>query len=333
MSSPTIESADDRVPPLSLPAGALSHSDRRYEYEVGVDPPDIEPIEHQIRLDFISGERIRADHLLSDYNHWAYDADDASTDPWLRGPAKPNGLQFAEQSCYSRVREEERFFENPEDSAVIADAPVYLAAQLEEVREHDDTESALEKARERRVNWYRESIPGKNLYQILKKSSYGTLISGGKGPSLATAALTEDNVFEGTVVVSEDTDPKKYARQQNLPEEFVYRESEFSHADSDPAPSIVDFGIELPAPLLIGCFVNGSRYPFIPWGDGLTCSCPYKHDQAWRVMCKHELPASNICGLESSSIFIPKTRGIDIPHRARRFVSPEIAATHRPTTN
>jgi len=333
MCSSIIHSTDDRVPPLSLPAGALSHSDRRYEYEVGVDPPDIEPIEHQIRLDFINGERIRNDHLLGDYNHWAYDADDLSTDPWLRGPAKPKGLQFAERSCRNRVRKEARFFEHHDDSAVIAEAPVYLEEQLTEARERDNSEKAVEEARERRENWYRELIPGRNLYQILKNSSYGTLIGAGKGPSLAAAGLTENNVFEGTIVVREDTDPKKYARQQNLPEEFVYRESEFSHTDSDPAPSIGDFGIELPAPLLVGCFVNGSRYPFIPWGDGLTCSCPYKHDQAWRVMCKHELLASNLCGFNSSSIFIPKSRGIEIPHRARRFVSPEIAATHRPMTN
>ncbi|ERG93658.1 hypothetical protein [Haloquadratum walsbyi] len=48
MSCRTIHSADGSVPPLALPPGALSHTDRAYDYDVDRDPPNVEPIEHQI---------------------------------------------------------------------------------------------------------------------------------------------------------------------------------------------------------------------------------------------------------------------------------------------
>ena len=88
--------------------------------------------------------------------------------------------------------------------------------------------------------------------------------------------------------------------------------------------ALADYGIELPAPILVGEYDSGSQYPFIPWGDALTCSCPYKQSAAFRVICKHELLASVVCG-DHDSIFIPLTRGIDVPLRTRRLVSPEIA--------
>jgi len=46
-------------------------------------------------------------------------------------------------------------------------------------------------------------------------------------------------------------------------------------------------------------------------------------------MCKHELLAAVVAG-EEDSIFLPVTQGLDVPHPARRFVSPTIAATHSP---
>jgi hypothetical protein len=46
-------------------------------------------------------------------------------------------------------------------------------------------------------------------------------------------------------------------------------------------------------------------------------------------MCKHELLASIVLGTQES-IFLPVTNGLDVPHRARRFVSPTVASTHTP---
>lgn len=328
MSCRTIHAADGNMPHLSLPPGALAHTDREYDYDVARDPPNVEPIEHQIRLDFMRGGPIRRDQLLGGYNPWSYKTDNPATHPWVGVKQKPLGLAYAEASCVTRIRKEERFYDHVNDDSVLADAPAFLATQLREARAKSNPKQALRDVRERREKWYRELILGPNLSQVLKESSYGTLIQKCIGPAPDDEALLKHNAFVGMVLVDDDTDPDAFARTHGLDEVYVLRESELSHTKGDDPTSLVEYDIDLPAPILVGEYDSGGQYPLIPWGDALTCACPYKQTAPWRVMCKHELLASIVCGCRDS-VFLPVTRGIDVPHRARRFVSPEIAVSHQ----
>jgi hypothetical protein len=168
-----------------------------------------------------------------------------------------------------------------------------------------------------------------NLYHVLKRSSYGSLIEPSEEVSPDVDSLLEQNAFTGMVVVEDRADPDTVAREWGLPAEVVTRERQLSSCADDVAPTPSEFGIELPAPLLVGEYASGSRYPLIPWSDGLVCACPYKQDKPWRVLCKHELLAAEVAG-RSESIFLPITRGVAVPHRARRFVSPTIASRYAP---
>ncbi|WP_254824861.1 hypothetical protein [Haloglomus halophilum] len=328
MSCRTLHTAEGNVPHLSLPPGALAHTDREYDYDVDRDPANIEPIEHQIRLDFMRGGPVRRDHLLGNYNPWKYDADDSSTHPWQGIKQKPPGLAYAKASCVARINEEKRFYTHADDDSVLAEAPAFLAARLRIAREDSHPEQALEEERQRREKWYRELIPGPNLSQVLKDSSYGSLIEKCIGPAPDADRLLEHNAFVGMVLVGDETDPDAFARDHGLDSVYILRESSLSHTQIDAPVCLGDYGIELPAPLLVGEYGSGSQYPLIPWGDALTCACPYKQTAPWRVMCKHELLASVVCGCQDS-IFLPVSRGIDVPHRARRFVSPDIAVSHQ----
>jgi hypothetical protein len=171
-----------------------------------------------------------------------------------------------------------------------------------------------------------------NLYHVLKHSSYGSLLPPSVGRSADIDELTEHNASVGTVVVDDGADVRTVAREHEIPGRFVVHERDLSSSAVECAPLPSDFGIDLPAPLLVGEYASGSRYPLLPWSDGLVCSCPYKHDRPWRVLCKHELLAAVVAG-EEDSIFLPVTQGLDVPHRARRFVSPAIASRHTPRIN
>ena len=331
MSCRTIHAAAGSVPHLSLPPGALAHTDREYDYDVDRDPPNIEPIEHEIRLDFVCGGPIHRDQLLGDYNPWSYKADDPATHPWRGGKQKPVGMAYAEASCAARIREEERFHDYADGDTVLADAPAYLAAQIRAAREKSNSQDALLEVREGREKWYRELIPGANLYQILKNSSYGTLIEKCIGPTPDAERLLKHNAFVGMVLVDDASDPDVFARDRSLDSVYVLQESDLSHVNTEDPVTLAEYGIELPAPLLVGEYDSGSQYPLVPWGDAVTCLCPFKQSAPYRVMCKHELLASVVCG-DRDSIFLPVARGIDVPHRARRFVSPEIAVNHEPRT-
>ncbi|WP_424016282.1 hypothetical protein ACOZ4N_01255 (plasmid) [Halorientalis pallida] len=314
------------LPALSLPPGALPPQDQGYEYDVELDPPAVEPIEHKIRLDFMAGGRIRRKDLLSEYNPWTYDPDAPDADPWASsGQRKPLGLTYAEVSCRQAIDEESEYFKKYEKEATVEDAPAFLAHRIRKAQEQPNPAHAIADERERRVSWYRKLIPGMTLYHVLKRSTFGSLIL--NGPSKTVDDYLRRNSFIGMVVVDDDVDPSRYAADLDLPEQFVIAESALSNSATDVAPQIEEFGIELPAPLLVGQYASGSRYPFLPWGDGLVCSCPYKHDKPWRVLCKHELLAAIVAG-HDKSIFLPKTDGLEVPHRARRFVSPDIAASH-----
>jgi len=324
-----IRSDASNLPSLSLPPGAVADGDATHEYDVTGDPPAIEPVEHEIRLDFMAGGPIRHGHLLTEYNSWGSGPDDQ--DPWRKhGLSKPRGLKYAEGTCRRRLDEEALYYDLYDDDRALAGVPAFLAHRLRQCRTAERPEEALRAERTRRENWYETLIPWLNLYQVLKRSSYGTLVADVVGPTYDAGTLTTENEFVGMVVLGdEDPESEEYAREHELSAEYVVKESELSCAEHESAPSPSEYGIELPAPLLIGRYASGSRYPFLPWSDGLVCSCPYKHDQPWRVLCKHELLAAIVAG-DMDTIFLPVTDGLSVPHRARRFVSPDIASTHTP---
>jgi len=333
MTTRRIQSSKGSLPPLSLPPGALAKTDQRHRYDVDDEPPTIEPIEHRIRLDFMNAGPVRRSQLLDQYNPWT--ADSSEADPWREASlSKPLGLLYAEESCRRTLIGEQRYYDRVEtdSSAELGDVPAFLAHRLHICRETDDPSAALEEERARRERWYSTIIPWMNLYHVLKRSSYGSLLSPSVTSGAAVDELTEQNAFVGTIVVNDSADIRAIAREYGVPGRFVVRESDFSSSAVECAPLPSDFGIDLPAPLLVGKFASGSQYPLLPWSDGLVCSCPYKHDRPWRVLCKHELLASIIAG-GVDSIFLPVTRGLEVPHRARRFVSPAIASRHTPRTN
>jgi hypothetical protein len=323
-----IHATDETLPPLSLPPAALSRGDRSYGYEVDRQRPAIEPIEHRIRLDFMAGGPIRWTSLLKRYNPWTSGPDDP--DPWqTSGGSKSQGLIYAEASCRRALEQERPYYGTVDDDRALEEAPAFLAHRLRACRDAKDPHDALEAERERRENWYRTVIPWMNLYHVLKRSSYGSLIEPSEEVSPDVDSLLEQNAFTGMVVVEDRADPDAVAREWGLPAEVVTRERQLSSCADDVAPTPSEFGIELPAPLLVGEYASGSRYPLIPWSDGLVCACPYKQDKPWRVLCKHELLAAEVAG-RSESIFLPITRGVAVPHRARRFVSPTIASRYAP---
>lgn len=209
---------------------------------------------------------------------------------------------------------------------MLENAPEYLAHQLRQCRDAADPRGCVNEERENRRAWYRKLIPWKNLYQVCKQSTLGSLLPRQVSPD----SLHDVNDFVGVVVVGADTNPHQYAQRHDVPASFVHRESAVTSQDSDNAPGPSDLGIELPAPLLLGEYESGSQYILLPWSDGLICSCPYKHEYKWRIACKHEILAALVAGTEDS-IFLPLDRGVDVPKRARRFVSPSVYCHHEPS--
>ncbi|MFC7771738.1 MULTISPECIES: hypothetical protein [Salinirubellus] len=316
------------LPSLGLSPGSLADIDTAYDYNVETDPPAIEPVEHRIRLDFMAGGTIRYDQLLT--NSDSRERDAAEFDPWHRaGRAKPLGMQYAEGTCQRRLIEEARYYESYDDEGALVDAPAFLAHRLRQARSAADPEAALRSERDRRETWYRTLIPRLNLCSVLKRSSYGTLIDDGSGEMPEDHDLLEYNGFVGVIVLDPDHDPETYARERNLPSRYVVHEQDLSSGKAEEGACSSEYGLDLPAPLLVGEYASGSQYPLLPWSDGLVCSCPFKTGAPWRVMCKHELLASIVLGAQES-IFLPVTDGLDVPYRARRFVSPTVASTHTP---
>jgi hypothetical protein len=330
MTTRRIQSSKESLPPLSLPPGALAKTDQQHHYDVNDEPPTIEPIEHRIRLDFMTAGPVHRSQLLDQHNPWT--ADPSEADPWREtGRSKPLGLLYAETSCRRTLTRERRYYDciAADPSAELYDVPAFLAHRLQACQEATDPSTALQEEQERRERWYSTIIPWMNLYHVLKRSSYGSLLPPSVERSADIDELTDHNAFVGMVVVDGDTDIRAVAREYGIPGRLVVREQDLSSSAVECAPLPSDFGIDLPAPLLVGTYASGSRYPLLPWSDGLVCSCPYKHDRPWRVLCKHELLAAIVAG-GVDSIFLPVTRGLDVPHRARRFVSPTIAARHTP---
>jgi len=285
-----IDPADNHLPPLELPAGALDASHPEYENTTGSDPPEIEPVEHRVRLDIIE-----AGGLMT-YEEY--------------GPT-PLARKYIQKTLVDTYESERRFFptyDRLED--YLADAPAFLTGELESQYEE------LEKIREGRRRWYTEQIP-KNLDTIQKTAA-------------KTLHPVTTNTLHGVVIVDSNTDPREYADEHGLDRDDVIRETQL---DNHIMPSA--YGITLPAPLLVGEFASGSTYAFLPWSDAVVCGCPYKQTNKWTVMCKHELAAASRLGnaqedsLDAKYV-LPVDVGVKVPLRARRFVSPTVAATHTP---
>lgn len=328
MCSRQIHSASSQLPSLSLPPGAVADEDDFYSHDVETDPPAIEPVEHRIRLDFMAGGPIRYDQLLP--NSTSRERDAVDSDSWHRaGRAKPLGVQYAEGTCQHRLIEEAPYYEVYDDEDALSDAPAFLAHRLRQCRSADAPEAAIRSECDRRETWYRTLIPKLNLCSVLKRSSYGSLIDDGPAKTADGQTLLEHNGFVGAVVLGSDSDPESFAQERSLPTQYVVHERDLSCGQSEVGALPSEYGLNLPAPLLVGEYASGSRYALVPWSDGLVCTCPFKADAPWRVLCKHELLAAIVLGARES-LFLPVTDGLNVPYRARRFVSPAMASIHTP---
>lgn len=320
----TIEPRNSALPSLTIHSAAFAPWDERYDFDVDRFPSAVEPVEHELRLDARQAGAMRSipqsKELLDSYNPYQVDPED-DPDPWSQKMvAKPLVVKYMEQTCQNRIEEEQRFYANVDYDQVIQEAPEYLERELRQAREADDRQSELEEIRSNRVFWYEKLIPYKNLYAMFTENSLGSLLRTG-----GAYRNSGKNQFYGAVVVDEGTDPTEYAHDQGLNARFVYSvDDAISNYDRETChPS--DYGIELPAPLVVGDFLSGSTYLFLPWSDGLVCSCPFKQRKSWRVMCKHELFTSLWLG-ENGKQEIKLDEGFSVPARARRFFSPDALA-------
>ena len=290
MTSYQIQSTNEALPALSLPPGARPVSHPDYEHDVGTDPPEIEPIEHRLRVDFIDGGPVTLHEL--------------------HGPGQPLACRYADRTLTDTYHGEQQYYATFPDDERLAEAPAFLHAELSP--HYED----LRAIRQRRLRWYTEHIP-KNLDKILEtvESLY---------PETGANAFDDVNGWVGTVIVPDEMSTDTYAIEHGLDEQYVVYEGDL---DDHVSPS--EYGISLPAPLLVGEYNSRSRYSLIPWSDGLVCSCPYKQKRPSRVLCKHELAATIRLAHEDRYV-LPVDAGVDVPQRARRFLSPTVATRHTP---
>ena len=290
MPSYQIHSTDETLPALTLPPGARPVSHSGYKHDVETDPPEIEPIEHRLRVDFIDGGPVTLHEL--------------------HGPGQPLARRYADQTLTDTYRTEQRYHATLPDDERLAEVPAFLHAELSPHFEE------LRAIRRRRLRWYTEHIPN-NLNKILEtvESLY---------PETGANAFDDVNDWIGTVIVPNETPTDTYATEHGLDGQYVVHEDDLSDHVS---PS--EYGISLPAPLLVGEYNSRSRYSLILWSDGLVCACPYKQKRPSRVMCKHELAATIRLAHEGRYV-LPIDAGVDVPQRARRFLSPTVATRHTP---
>lgn len=320
------------LPPLRLPPGALSPEDRQYDHDPATEPSAIEPIEHKLRVDLMTaGIPDAKAQLLSSYNH--YNAGPGDDDPWRSNSHdKPLALRYAERTIEQQWASEREYFENYDSDQVLEDAPAYLEQQLREARNADNPEDVVVEERENRENWY-DLMPWKNLYAVFKEDTLGELIgSEYRWPSQTVAlhgTAREQATFVGVLVIPNDKDERTVAAQYGVNQEYVYREQQFASRGNTDLKTPTDYGFELPAPLVMVEYPNGSEYLFIPWSSGLVCQGPFKQNKPYRVMCKHEALAAFVLS-QQEGITLPIDEGIDVPARARRFIDPQIATGHSP---
>jgi hypothetical protein len=285
MSGIQIDPAESDLPPLCLPAGALPASHPDYEHEVETDPPEIEPIEHRLR-----GEFVRQGPL---------------TLQELQEPSHSALRDAATQTLTETARAEKQYYLPIPDRTTFADAPSYLHDELTTIRfEIVDTQ-------QRRQRWYTEVIPAQleTIFDTVEACF----------PATPGTDRFEGTEYVGHVMVGPDTDPDDYAETHELSSAFVIREADLD--DHDPLNA---YGIDLPAPLLVGTYPSHSQYTLVPWTDGLVCMCPYKQTNPSAVMCKHELLAT-VRLAHDETWLLPIDDGLAVPQRTRRFVSPTIA--------
>lgn len=287
MTAIEIDPAESGLPPLRLPAGALPASHPEYEHDVNNDPPEIEPVEHRLRVDCIETATVHD----------------------IKTKETPRVREYTSQTVFDTYREEQQWHLDVPDQESLAEAPAYLQAELEPLREQ------IVEAQRRRRRWYMELIP----------NTLDTVVSSVKSlfPS-ALHGIFEVNEYVGGVVIPDNADTGALIDEYGVGPTAIWREYRL---DDHTSPS--EYGIELPAPLLVGSYNTDSQYSLIPWSDGLVCACPYKQSRPWRVMCKHELLAT-IRLAQTESLILPVDRGATVPQRARRFVSPTTAVTHTP---
>jgi hypothetical protein len=267
---------------------------------------------------------------LNSYNHYKAGPDDP--DPWGKAPAnKPDALRYAEHTIDQQWKLEQRYFENYDSDEVISDAPAYLEQSLRECRKKDNPASAVKEEREKRKSWY-DLMLCKNLYPIYTKSSLGGLLKSANSPKgYSLHGKRDAATYTGVLVVPNNSDKNRMASRYNVRKRLIYHVKEFATAGNNETstPTPTDYGIELPAPLLMCEYPNGSEYLLIPWSSGLCCQGPFKTKKPYRVCCKHEAYAALVLA-HRGSIFLPIDKGIDVPARARRFIDPAIAANHTP---
>jgi hypothetical protein len=285
-----ISPSDSRLPTLDLPPGSHSRSWTTDEYNINDDLPEIEPIEHRLRLDFIKGGPV----TIHD----------------LHGPTDPLPRQYAVQTISDIFREMKQYYPSVPHDSQLADAPAALRAELSP--HYRDIESIQAQQRQ----WYFEDIP-KNLDRILETVESLFPISPDEEDNNA-------NTYCGVVVVPDDTNTSTYADEHDLTERFIIHEDAL-----DDQTSLSTYRISLPAPLLIGDYRSDHRYSLIPWSDALVCACPYKQLKPAVVMCKHEL-AATIRLAQSEQYILPVDEGFAVPQRARRIISPLTVTKHTP---
>jgi hypothetical protein len=331
MSVREIQSSSN-LPALRLPPGALSLEDRQYEHDPATEPSAIEPIEHKLRVDLMTaGMPDSSRQLLNEYSH--YRAGPGDDDPWWsKSHDKPLAILYAERTIKRQWASEKEYFEEYESDSVIEDAPAYLEQQLRNARAASNPDAKVENERENREKWY-NLMPWKNLYPIFKQDNIGELIeTNHRWPSQAEALHgqgREKTSFVGVLVIPNDRDEKTAANQYGVDSAYVYKEQQFSSRGNTDLKIPTDYGIELPAPLLMGKYPNGSNYLFIPWSSGLVCQGPFKQNKPYRVSCKHEALAAFVLA-QQDGIFLPVDEGLEVPARARRFIDPKIATSHTP---
>jgi hypothetical protein len=281
----TIHPNENTLPPLTLPAEAHHPSRPAYDHNTETDPPEIEPIEHRLR-----GEFVRQGPLTLDE---------------LREPGQSALREAATQILIETARAEKQYYLPIPDWSTFADAPSFLHDELNAIR-YEIVET--QKARQR---WYTEVIPDQldTIFSTVKECFPVT-------PDDSRSECTE---YGGVVVVDANTDPVDYADTHDLPDAYVVRES-----DLDDHTSLSAYEIDLPAPLLVAKYITQSQYTLVPWTDGLVCMCPYKQTNPSAVMCKHELLATVRLAHDDTWV-LPLDDGLPVPQRARRFVSPTVA--------
>lgn len=313
------------LPPLRLPPGALAPYDRSYDYDYRSERPDIQPVEHKIRLDIMNAGMIDSPYNLlerSDFN---------GDDPW-RHRETPLAIKYIRSTLEAQWNIDQAYYSRWEDDEFLEEAPRYVSQSIRDAANKSNPETAVLDEREKREKWYDFLLP-QNVNGVFKQHTLGELLSPLFNDRYPTPEEPEGDVpetaFVGILVIDDETDRTEIMSEYGIPQELIRYESEFDahHSGSPDLPTPSDFGIELPAPLLMLDCPGNSEYLLIPWSAGLVCQGPHKQQNPHHVICKHEAFCAFVLS-KMDSIFLPVHDGIPVPARARRFVDPQIAVEH-----